>query len=961
MKLIRCYVENFGGITNLSYEFSSKLNIVNEDNGWGKTTLAVFIKSMFYGMESTTKRNLDENERKKYMPWNGGRFGGNIEFEVNDRSYRIERYFGQRDREDYFALYDLSTNLLTDDFSDNLGEEIFKIDREAFERSIYIPQQQISVEANDSLSAKLTNILESDNDINKYEKAIARLDEASKIYRKKGDKGKISELESELRVVQRELNDCISREEPYEELRNLLQSKQQLKAEYENALNNIDFKIQNAGDYAELNAKKAHYDELVKDYEIKEKDLIPVEDFFANGIPEYDEVASYEEYARKLTGYRHAVMQNMVCDEDMEEYAKLQNLFSDGVPEDDALNKCEDAIDKITELDGDVKAYSLTEEENDEFIKLQKKYGDCDDFESKYNDCTNKYKRYVELGSDIEHENSNLISLEAWKDHNVLEDANSPIPKSNEILIGVTGIILIVIGVILIANMVDMGAIMLGMGVTIIAAFFLMYLRRRWVSPEEEKMIIKNEEDILTTRTKINKLESERKRIKIELSDFSDKYTDKHSMSGMMNALSDINSGYNVYKSLANKKKNNDKIIVQIFEQLKEQISIVDNTIGRFFDKLGYSSDNDNESFTRITGVLSEDGSNQLVTEDGVVSNKTNNGLVFTVANEDNRYNIWKLNKKISQEKKWREILRVIREKKMDYKMLNTKITTYEQNYSMMREIEPSLFAFVSKYFDSVGQQEYEDCLMRIKSKVLELSRLMRELQTAGERIEKFVKENDFENMDKLLDEKCSIEILQKERIEVITKINDLRDECDLIKTRCSEFIDVITKKPELESEIDRIKNELNEANAKFNIFNMTKKYLDRAKEQFSARYLSGLNEGFIKYVKMLAGELEDDEGTTKKCLSTATLDTALNVKIEAYGTKKNVEYLSTGSRDLLGICSRLALVDAMYESEKPFLILDDPFVNLDEEKILNSLIFLEQVSEEYQIIYFACHPSRII
>lgn len=45
-------------------------------------------------------------------------------------------------------------------------------------------------------------------------------------------------------------------------------------------------------------------------------------------------------------------------------------------------------------------------------------------------------------------------------------------------------------------------------------------------------------------------------------------------------------------------------------------------------------------------------------------------------------------------------------------------------------------------------------------------------------------------------------------------------------------------------------------------------------------------------------------------------------------------KWLSAGYQDLLGICMRLALVDAMYPKEKPFLVLDDPFVNLDEEKM---------------------------
>ena len=55
----------------------------------------------------------------------------------------------------------------------------------------------------------------------------------------------------------------------------------------------------------------------------------------------------------------------------------------------------------------------------------------------------------------------------------------------------------------------------------------------------------------------------------------------------------------------------------------------------------------------------------------------------------------------------------------------------------------------------------------------------------------------------------------------------------------------------------------------------------------------------------------------------------------------------------------RLALVDTMYQGEKPFLILDDPFVNLDEEKVAYGNILLLSVAKEYQVIYFTCHDSR--
>ena len=49
-----------------------------------------------------------------------------------------------------------------------------------------------------------------------------------------------------------------------------------------------------------------------------------------------------------------------------------------------------------------------------------------------------------------------------------------------------------------------------------------------------------------------------------------------------------------------------------------------------------------------------------------------------------------------------------------------------------------------------------------------------------------------------------------------------------------------------------------------------------------------------------------------------------------------------------------------MYPEEKPFLVLDDPFVNLDEEKVQHGNELLQKISGEYQILYFTCHSSRM-
>lgn len=56
-----------------------------------------------------------------------------------------------------------------------------------------------------------------------------------------------------------------------------------------------------------------------------------------------------------------------------------------------------------------------------------------------------------------------------------------------------------------------------------------------------------------------------------------------------------------------------------------------------------------------------------------------------------------------------------------------------------------------------------------------------------------------------------------------------------------------------------------------------------------------------------------------------------------------------------------MALVDALFKDIKPPIILDDSFVNLDDNKVEKALNLLKDISKEKQFLYFACHNSRKI
>ena len=88
-------------------------------------------------------------------------------------------------------------------------------------------------------------------------------------------------------------------------------------------------------------------------------------------------------------------------------------------------------------------------------------------------------------------------------------------------------------------------------------------------------------------------------------------------------------------------------------------------------------------------------------------------------------------------------------------------------------------------------------------------------------------------------------------------------------------------------------------------------------------------------------------------------MDANMKLRVKEQGELRDTQWLSRGCQDLIGVCMRFALVDAMYPEEKPFLILDDPFVNLDDEHTKRALEMLDKIAQDHQVVYLVCNTSR--
>ena len=150
-------------------DFDKKLGVIERENGWGKSTFSVFIKVMLYGFAHERSRNEQENERKRYRPWNHGVYGGSIHISTGKGEYVITKIFGEKEKDDEIQIIDIKTGRKLDDFRENIGKWLLEIDEESFRRTAFITSSDTGTGESDDINAKLGNLVNDTEDVNRYE------------------------------------------------------------------------------------------------------------------------------------------------------------------------------------------------------------------------------------------------------------------------------------------------------------------------------------------------------------------------------------------------------------------------------------------------------------------------------------------------------------------------------------------------------------------------------------------------------------------------------------------------------------------------------------------------------------------------------------------------------------------------------------------------------------------------
>ncbi|MBO4423498.1 MAG: AAA family ATPase [Clostridia bacterium] len=195
MKILKLHIISFGMIEDKTIPLGDGLNVIEGDNETGKSTVAAFIRFIFYG--------LDKAGREKYVGWGKPGCSGTVTLQAEDRIYRIER--------------ELLINRPKDKISIVSDTESVRTDKAPWELFIGVPEDVFvntaftgdpgSTVGGQGLPEAIENIIFSADEAVSTKKALKRIDDGRvALYYKNRKGGKIHELENQVSELEYRLN-----------------------------------------------------------------------------------------------------------------------------------------------------------------------------------------------------------------------------------------------------------------------------------------------------------------------------------------------------------------------------------------------------------------------------------------------------------------------------------------------------------------------------------------------------------------------------------------------------------------------------------------------------------------------------------------------------------------------------------------------------------------------------------
>ena len=882
MKLLQCSIENFGTLSGFQRTFDAGLSVLLENNGFGKTTLAAFIKAMFYGLPASTKRSLDENERKRYTPWQGGVFGGSLDFEIDGKQYRIERRFEAKEKDDTFTLIDLRTGQVSRDYTANIGTELFGLDADSFARSTYLPQRGAGAGMTTGISAKLTDMVENNGDMNNYDTAQRTLEEHRRFYGLlRGTGGETARLSQEQGELNRRLE---QQREELDKLQKIREAGEKYKAmlpAVEEELAGLRRRKEEAVEQRvtrEVEARRAQLQQAVQAAEAKEKRYVTL---FSHGIPKEEELEECRERAETDAALRRQIEAMENDGQPEQQLEEARRFFKGFIPTQAEVERISGYVSQYEEMELIVRRSVLSEEETARKEALHRRFEEHPLTREDISAARRGLMEYDFIAREKVGAQENLRTLQ----NQTVPEAHVPVALWLLAALGfVAGAALLILhsyvpgGVWLGAAALVLGvvftvtAVVVGKNRAAAAASAAQALQSRIAAREQE----------LAERTAA--AEEAARSISAVTAPFGLQEVNEKTEP----LLQQLDEELALLRHLEETEARHARVRAQCLAQMKEPKTHLNIFFGRYFplQQIRYS-----DALREVTQRLDL------------------------------------LENRVSAKEAWENKLAALRQQQ---EAAAADVTAFLERYGLPKVGRPG------------------EAVTRIRDSVREATLTHEAAESARAVLQAFLQEHplpqgevDVQSEEAPADTDEQEQACNAKRDELLRRISA----CD---SETARLDDAMAALEETEEALSVCTAKLEESRRNFDTLTHTIDSLDKARTNLNVRYKDVIAQRFNEYMKQVDAAFGD-----------VSLDANLRVSSRQYGAARPSEAFSEGYRALVDICLRLALIDALYPEEKPFLILDDPFATLDAEKIRGSLRVLYDLAKGRQIIYLVCHESR--
>ena len=835
MKLLHCHIENFGALCGFDRDFTGGLNLICERNGFGKSTLAVFIKAMFYGLPVTSKRDITENERKKYRPWGGGAYGGALEFETEGKRYRIERFFGTREKDDRFTLYDLDTGKPSDVFTNMPGLALFGVDADGFERSVYISQRMPHVSSdNSTIKGRLGDLLDATDDLGNYDKAVELLRKEARRYVTTGGRGRILDLQKKLSEKEAEVEACkvaqANAEALYRQAEELTEEKRRITerlssiAEKEAEIKKADTRRLRREEQALL------YRRLLEAKEKSKEEAAGAARFFNGQVPDDRELKEAEELLAEYGKFKAHVESCLLPAEKTARLAELRTNYASLPFSEETVRQIEDLEARIAHAE---KEATEKTPRPDPILETEK---------VRFSGLNRAVAEEVQIARDL------------------CEADEKACPEK----VPARAFVLLALGLLAVLSLLlphtvapVLPWILAGLGVVLILGGLLILFGTYRTNRKKAAFFAAHEK---------------------KLEELLRVYGCNGGLSEALLLLSDME------RYLTAEQEKNKQLAA--YREAEDRL---------------------NKAKAEKAALLSPFGEG----EPDCLAEKVKADFA--------------------------EYTRLLSEEKN----VLSRHATWE---AALRKIAVSLETFLGRY--GLSEEEKGAAYRTVVRQKLLYDEAERQAEKAEKELADFLAESGYEP-NALPESTREEQDLRAEKESLFAAAQKVETEIALLKKEAEEEKDR-AQTGTLLAEKEALEAEKGEAEATFHALEKAEKFLEEAKEGLSTRYLGGMEESFRTYMQALS-----PEGTVFR------FDTDLTLRAEKGGERREIGALSAGERDLALFCGRLSLVDAIFRKEKPVLILDDPFVNLDDEHYAAARRLLAALAEKTQILYFVCRKEQ--